>query len=419
MCLPGTALSGSFASVGGTGFAFLTPELVYDRRARAVDLRFARNRTPFAAFARTPNEGAMAGVIEALGPGNPLYDLLAALPSAGVQPAFDLLSGEIHAAAPGTFAEAGQALRRVLDERFGRFGTMAADAGDPAAAYASLAPDGGVGAHAIGAWARVYGSTAEIAARGTLAGLERRGGGIAMGFDGALSDAWRVGVLVGFGRTDVEMDARASRGEIGSVDLGLYGTGALGSLIVRAGAIHSWHDVSMRRTVAILGVSDSLRASYDARSWQVFGEAALPVELGAMRLEPYAGIAHLQTRSPAFGETGGITALTVAGRTTGTTFTTLGLRGRTTFDVAGARLGLSAGLGWRHAFDDAASGTAAFAGSGSFGVGAAPGAEDVAVLEAGLDLVLSERVGIALDYDGLVGDGDREHQASATLRVAF
>ncbi|WP_244233922.1 S8 family peptidase, partial [Pseudomonas aeruginosa] len=70
-----------------------------DYAANAIRLDIGRNGTALASVAQTPNQAAVAGAVEALGAGNPVYEsLLLSENAATAQRAFQQLSGEIYPA---------------------------------------------------------------------------------------------------------------------------------------------------------------------------------------------------------------------------------------------------------------------------------------------------------------------------------
>ncbi|WP_134630643.1 autotransporter serine protease, partial [Pseudomonas aeruginosa] len=73
-----------------------------DYAANAIRLDIGRNGTALASVAQTPNQAAVAGAVETLGAGNPVYEsLLLSENAATAQRAFQQLSGEIYPALAG------------------------------------------------------------------------------------------------------------------------------------------------------------------------------------------------------------------------------------------------------------------------------------------------------------------------------
>lgn len=121
-----------------------------------------------------------------------------------------------------------------------------------------------------------------------------------------------------------------------------------------------------------------------------------------------------------FSETGGATALTGRGDDTSLGYSTLGLRAATSLDLQGMSLTLRGGLAWRHAFGDVdPKTTLAFAGSSAFTVAGLPIAKDAALVEAGLDLAISQSATLGLSYTGQLAQDAQDHAFKGVLAVRF
>ncbi|RUU88386.1 autotransporter domain-containing protein [Mesorhizobium sp. M7A.F.Ca.MR.176.00.0.0] len=78
------------------------------------------------------------------------------------------------------------------------------------------------------------------------------------------------------------------------------------------------------------------------------------------------------------------------------------------------------GLGWRHAFGDVRPDTAlAFAGGSSFAIKGVPIAKNAALLEAGLDVNITENATFGIAYQGQIASDAQTHGFSAKLGVRF
>ena len=111
--------------LGGTTFdsvnsnlAFLTPTLSYD--ANNVFLTLIRNSTNFASVASTPNQTAVATVMDSNPTGvSDIVNNLLSLSSTDAQQAFESLSGIQHAGAQTAVQKQNSQFNRVLSSRFG------------------------------------------------------------------------------------------------------------------------------------------------------------------------------------------------------------------------------------------------------------------------------------------------------------
>lgn len=77
-------------------------------------------------------------------------------------------------------------------------------------------------------------------------------------------------------------------------------------------------------------------------------------------------------------------------------------------------------LGWRHAFGSVTPiSTHAFADGDAFTIAGVPIAKDAALIEAGVDLDLTEAATLGLAYQGQFGDGAMQNGFKADLSVRF
>ncbi|MGN6772489.1 MAG: autotransporter outer membrane beta-barrel domain-containing protein, partial [Rhizobiaceae bacterium] len=409
-----------------SNLAFLTPSLSYGI-PNEVWLTMTRNDVDFGSVGRTPNQKAAGTGVESTDPGSPIYNTIAGLSADQARAAFDGLSGEIHASAKSALMEDSRFLRDAVNERIRAAFAGVGAAASPVLAYGETGTDGtatGAISHALApadtgrlaAWGSVFGSWGSTDGDGNAAGLDRSTGGFFTGIDGLVADNVRLGIMTGYSHSSFDVDGRASSGSSDSYHLGLYGGTEMGALGLRSGLAYSWHDISTARSVAFPGFADSLSADYNAGTFQAFGEAGYRIDTASASFEPFANLAYVSLHTDSFAEKGGAAALTSAGQTTDTTFTTLGVRASTGFDLGGMTATARGMVGWRHAFGDTtplATPAFAFAGANSFTIAGVPIAKDAAVLEAGLDFAISDRATLGLSYSGQFGSNATDNGAKA------
>ena len=414
-------LTGRFASVSGlpADTAFLTLRDTYD--ASNAYLEVQKYRT-FASAGLTRNQVATAGGLDSLGPG-PLVNVIAGFTSdAAARGAFDQVSGEIHASAKSALIEDSGFLREAAMGRIrSAFGAVAAatapvNMADINGRLVAVAPT----TERFAVWGQGYGAFGRINGDGNAARLSHSTGGFFLGFDGPVLDTWRIGLMAGYSRTSFNVRDRASSGASDNYHLGAYAGTQWGPIGLRSGLAFTWHELSTTRTVAFAGFGDMLRAHYGARTFQAFGEAGYRIDAFGAAFEPFVNLAHVSLATDAFSETGGAAALTGEGRTTATTFTTLGLRAATSFMLGGVSTTARGTLGWRHAFGAVLPlSTNAFAGGAGFTVAGVPIARDAAVIEAGLDFALSPAATLGLGYTGQIAGGAQQHGFKGSFAVRF
>ncbi len=266
---------------------------------------------------------------------------------------------------------------------------------------------------------RVTGAIREAARAFTGYQLNRSTGGFFFGADAPVFDTWRFGAVAGYSHTSFNVMDRHSSGASDNYHLGLYGGTQWGELAFRTGAAYSWHAISTSRNVMFAGFSDRLQGDYNAATAQVFGELAYGFSMGAARFEPFANLAHVNLHTDGFSEKGGAAALTSARANTDATFTTLGLRALTTFDLNGGNLTAKGMVGWGHAFGDVSPhATMLFAGGGNaFSIVGVPLARNAAVIEAGLDYAVTPAATLGLSYIGQFGSGLTDQSFTANFNV--
>jgi T5SS/PEP-CTERM-associated repeat protein/autotransporter-associated beta strand protein len=390
----GGGVSGTFTNVT-SNLAFLDPSLRYD--AGNVYLRLRRNDISFAGIGQTPNQIAIAAPTESLGWDNQVFDAVVNLSAAQARAAFDQLSGDIHPSMRTVMLEDSRFVRNAVWDRLrGRAG------------------DDGRG----GVWGQAIGSWGHVGSDGNAARLDRSTGGVLMGIDAAADKNIRLGAVWGYSQASV--DARGS-GKLDSYHLGAYAGGQWGAASIRTGIAYSWQDIHTTRVIAFPGFGDTARAGYNGGTFQAFGELGYGFDLGRTKFEPYANIAYARARTNGFSETGGDARLAGARAVSDVTFTMLGLRTATGFDLGDARTTLRLGAGWRHAFGDAAPFTAMRyrAGGNAFPVAGLPLISDAALIDAGLDIAVSGRTSIGISYNGQFGNRFSDQTARASLTVRF
>ncbi|PZQ50834.1 MAG: hypothetical protein DI556_06885 [Rhodovulum sulfidophilum] len=386
--------------------------------ADALYVEFARNELAFAALAATPNARAAAGGAESLGAGDALYDEILYLDAETAAGAFSVLAGEIHASARTVLVNDGHFLRGAVTDRLrAAFDGVAA----PAAPVFAFGPQGAdyVPATTEQAvfWARGYGAKGRIEGD-DVARVETSTGGFFLGADMPVGDRWRVGAVLGYDRVD--FDESAASGKADNYQLGLYAGARWDRVAVRTGLAYATSKLDTDRSVDFGDVAETLTADYDARTFQAFGEVGYRVDTPAAALEPYAALAYLHLRTDGFDESGGAAALSAGAESSGTAFSTLGLRAARELALEGATARLRGEIGWRYAFGDVTpESRLAFAGGDAFDVTGAPIARNAALVAAGIDMEVNARATLGLAYQGQFASDAQENGVTATLAIRF
>lgn len=371
----------------------------------------------FTGFTTTPNQASTAAALDAMGCGNQPYSAqLAALTDAQVPAAMDALSGEGHAGIAGALVEGSRYLPGVINDRIEQ-------------AFAALDTRGVVSAYSAGpmlieqidgltVWGTGYGGLAAQAGNGNASGWQSGASGFVLGADGKINEDTRLGALGSVGVTGIS--AQATQGTSTDLSAGLYGGGEFANVSVKAGAIYTRHLIQTTRSIVFPGVNDTVTASYQAGTAQLYFEVGHDFEAYGMTFTPFARFNAVNHATDAFTETGAQGQLTTKASMVNALLVTLGVSAEDKFVLSDALLVTARGsVGWRHTLGDAINVVNSFTNGGPFTVAGAPLAADTAVLEASAVLDLSETTSLKLGYDGLLGSGLASGAVTATFAGKF
>ncbi|SDR62439.1 outer membrane autotransporter barrel domain-containing protein [Rhizobiales bacterium GAS113] len=446
-------VSGTFASLTtSTNLAFLTPTLSYD--ANDVFLGFTPTKT-FPSVAITRNQATTAAAVQALGLGNPVYNVVLNQSVAGARQAFDALSGEVHASAVTAAFEDSRLPRDAILDRLSQHeaptlgaattmtGAYAADL--PSGKHPNLAPVEVrmYQPHVFGVWGQGFGNWGTTGSDNNAAKLTRDTGGFIIGADTTLSTGWsgvwRLGVAGGYTDDSIKVSARSSSGDYQSIFGAVYGGTSYGAFDLKLGAIAASTDTHTSRSIVFPMFSGTASSSYGGYAVQGFAEAGyrLPfhwsiwsyvpgLESLSVTYEPFLQAAIVHIGQDRYAETafaagfGGAAGLVGAAHDYDLGSTTLGLRS----EYALASLPgftLRTLIGWRYAYGDVKPKvTQAFAGSlGSFTVAGVPIDRNALVTETNLDYAVSSAVTVGLSYAGQVGSKASDNAVKGHVDVSF
>jgi outer membrane autotransporter protein len=417
--------SGAFDPVGPVS-AFVDAELAYvDDDVRLI---ITRNAVALSDVAVTPNQAATANAIAALGANDEIGQRILLLGADDARDSFDGLSGGVAASMQGGLVLSSQFFSRTAIDRIAQAfgdgdrtstGSILVSSYGPAGDLAPAATGSGVSL-----WTSFDGSRGSLDGSGNAASLDRSSVGAAFGADFAPGEASRFGLLAAYHSSEYDLDGRASTSSADSWEVGAYGGVRLGEFALTGGAGYAWHDVETARVASIGNFSEALSGSTTGGSLQVFGEISrayvLPFGTRTLQVEPFAGIDYVHLSVDGYRETGGITALSIAGSETDVAYTTLGMRTAMRLPSVGSGARLTGMLGWRHGFGDLTpTSTARFAGGSAFTVDGVPLSENLAVVGAGIAFDLSPKASLSIDYRGAFGEASTENGGEARFTLRF
>jgi outer membrane autotransporter protein len=427
--------------LGGTTFSgvtsnlfFLTPSLSYDANDVFLTLKF--NNNAFHDAAQTPNQAAVGSALDASPKNSSLVTTLLNQSLAGARQAFEALSGEIFGTVHNTQAQEVQFGRSAVLGRlrqssyedipgelgalgFGGPQQLAYASGDAYAAMPGKAPaQQGERLRDLTFWAQGLGGRGSAESDGNAAALTSRFGGFLSGVDARYGDMLRAGLMAGYVRSDLNVDARASGAGIDSAQLGAYAGGRVGALNVRGGVSYSFDSVDTSRTIAFPGFFEQTHAHSSGNVGQAFGEVGYGMAFNRVAVEPIAGLAYVHLHNGSFLESGGIAALSGSSVGENIGYSWAGLRVATAVPLANGTVLVPRGsLQWQHAFGDVTPTSAlSFQGTGAgFSVAGLPIASNAALVEGGLDWRFSPQAKLGVSYQGELAAQAQTH----TVKGAF
>ncbi|MCU1776678.1 autotransporter outer membrane beta-barrel domain-containing protein [Pseudomonas sp. 14P_5.3_Bac1] len=420
------SITGQFGTVT-SDYAFLTPSLDYS--PTQVGLTYTRNDIAFNQFASTGNGASAANSLAGLGTHNPLYNALLSTTTATAGAAIEQLAGSSTAnltgATLGASAQVGNSMLAAMHQLGGGAGLMVGlDQRDTPVLAASGVPSEARNLNDPNArgrlWLQGIGSYGKLDGEHGSNGLTQRTKGTVLGADWALDSDWRVGLLGGYSKTD--LDTSGVDGSVDSWHAGVYAMRQSGPLALRLGAAYSGHQGDSKRTVAFNGFNDRPKGDYDANSQQAFAELGYAMGSGHLSAEPFANLGYQRYQRDSYNEKGGAAALHVDGQTQDNFSSTFGLRLAHLSQLDnGISLTPRVSAGWKHTYGDVDSSTrqAFLAGGTAFNVQGSALDRNSLLLEAGLDVGLSARHSLGLGYTGEMGSNSRNHALVGQWQMSF
>ena len=419
-------LDGTFGNVT-SDYAFLTPTLNYT--PTSVELTYARNDVAFAEYASSANGHSAAIGLSQLKAGNALYNALLNTSTQAAGAAIEQLAGSSNAslssATLGATSQVGSSMLAAMQSVGAGAGLRVASAAQdtPALAATGLPPgvrnlndpnaQGRLWLQGLGSYGRLDGT------HGNSDLTQRTKGGV-LGADWALTPDWRMGVLGGYSKTDV--DSSAMEGTVNSWHAGVYGIRQSGALAVRLGAAYSGHNGDSKRSVAFNGFTDQPKGDYHASSQQAFAELGYALGSGRLSAEPFANLGYQRYQRDRYTEKGGAAALSVDKQTQDNFSSTLGVRLAHLSQLEnGMSITPRLSAGWKHTYGDVSSSTNQrfVLGGSAFNVEGSALDRNSLVLEAGLDIGVSARQTLGVGYTGDMGSNSRTHGLIGQWQMSF
>ncbi|WP_095119744.1 autotransporter domain-containing protein [Pseudomonas sp. Irchel s3f10] len=424
--LQAAQVNGTFGTVS-SDYAFLTPTLAYT--PTQVDLTYTRNDVAFNEFATAGNGTNAANSLASIGKNSALYNALLNTSQSSAGAAIEQLAGASNAnltsATLGASSQVGSSMLSAMQQMGGSPGLLVGlDQRDTPVLAANGVPSEARNLNDPNArgrlWLQGIGGYGKLDGEHGSSGLEQRTKGSVLGADWSLNPAWRLGVLGGYSKTD--LDATGVDGNVQSWHAGVYALHQNGPIALRLGAAYSGHQGESKRTIAFNGFSDRPKGDYDADSQQAFAEVGYAMGSGRLSAEPFASLGYQRYHRDSYQEKGGAAALQVDSQTQDNFSSTFGLR---LAHLSSLDNGMSVtprmAAGWKHTYGDVGSSTrqAFVTGGTAFSVDGSSLDRDSLVLEAGLDVGISARHTLGVGYSGEIGSNSRNHGLIGQWQMSF
>ncbi|MFC5515335.1 autotransporter domain-containing protein, partial [Kaistia terrae] len=255
-------------------------------------LTTSRSSERFAELASTPNEIAVANVLDGIGSGT-AWEQVVGASEAQARSAFTSLGGaSFHASALSVLSNQSHFLRDAVINRLAgaNAGQLQAIDGlsatnDPATVTASD-PAYAMWGQVLGSWGAFDGSSNATRVTDSI-------GGLVTGVDVSVAETWRFGIAGGYSHSSFEATDIAASGSSDSYHVALYGGWQSDGWAVRGGAAYSWNDIDTSRQVQVVGIGDVQDGGYDLGTTQVFAEGAYKFGYGTSTFEPFANLAYV------------------------------------------------------------------------------------------------------------------------------
>lgn len=373
-----------------------------DYAAGGVQLQVVRNDARFASVGATRNQRNVATAAEQLGAGNPVYESMVRSESlAAAQQGLQQLSGEIYPAIGAMLINDSLQLRDAVGERLRHV---------PTSGERNL-------------WLKALGAWGKTDARSETAGATTSLGGVLAGVDGALDEQTRVGLVAGYSDSSLSLGSGThSSASIDSYHFGAYIGREWGNWRMTGGAAYSWHRGDVKRDLQYGDVSGKQKAKLEARTAQLFTEAAYRIQLQPLALEPFANLAYVHLDSDGLHEKGDAAALQRGSDRRDAVLSTLGARVLKTVALNNhQQLELSGSLGWQHSLTavESEEHLGFVAGGPSFAVRSSPLLRDAALVGVQASLALSASTRVNLDYHGQLAGRENTQGVGLSLNWQF
>ena len=289
-------------------------------------------------------------------------------------------------------------------------GTVGSGAGSSASTTSGVAT--GEASAANGVWGQVFGGHASQSASSQVDGYSANFGGLMLGYDRTLTDAWHTGGVFSYANTAVNNtgDTAGNTTRINSYGLMAYGgyTAAYWYANLSGGVVLQRYNGE--RQVDFTGFSGQAGSSYGGTQYVMRGEVGVPLNVGPITVTPLASLTYSYLHQNNYTENGGNgAALAVGSANLASVKSDLGAKFARAFQTSYGMIQPELMLAWRHEYDHARTVTAAayaadISGTSFTTLGASP-VSDLADLSLGVTLLRANNLSLTARYELEAGKG--------------
>jgi outer membrane autotransporter protein len=280
---------------------------------------------------------------------------------------------------------------------------------------------------AWGVWGQAFGGHASQDERDDVDGYSANFGGLLLGVDHPVNDAWRAGGVFSYSNAAINNtgDTAGDTTRVNSYGLMGYAiyTAPRWYANFSAGAVQQRYDTN--RAVNLTGFSGDASGGFNGTQYVARAEAGYPLAVGVATVTPLASLTYSYLHQNAYTETGGDGAgLSVGAAHTTSVDSDFGVKIQRELSTSYGELVPELGLAWRHEYDNTRVQTAAsFAadptGQTSFtSLGASPVADE-AVVSLGVTLLHANNLSVTARYELDAGSRYLAQGGSLRLRQLF
>lgn len=259
------------------------------------------------------------------------------------------------------------------------------------------------------------------------ADLDTRVAGFALGLDYQVDRSTLIGVAGGYTNSHFSVDQRRTSGDVEGAHVGLYAVKTFGRAYVAASADYAHFTNDTERSIDWV-LDEQARGDFDSEQFGGRVEAGWRTSLRGLGLTPFAGLQASHLQSDGFTEDSqrsggpGILGLTFRSHSQTSVVSSLGLQLDSRIALTGNRsLQPFARIAWLHEFDPDHEADAFLTSSpaASFTVEGASASTDLAKVDLGLNLQMTEHAGVFAYAEGELSGQSQSYAGNGGFKLTW